>query len=66
MSEKENIGISSENIQKFKELFQSRFNTTISDDMASELARNFINLCKVVLKDNTPLDKEKNCIKLAS
>lgn len=66
MNERENIGISSENIQKFKELFQSRFNTTISDDMASELARNFMNLCKVVLKDNTPLDKEKNSIKLAS
>jgi len=62
----ENLTISNQKIEEFKMLYLKRFNKEISLEEASELARNFINLCKVVLKDNTPLDKEKNSIRLAS
>lgn len=62
----ENLTLSNKKIEEFRLLYENKFNKELSFDEASELARNFINLCKVVLKDNTPLDKEKNGIKLAS
>lgn len=62
----ENLTISKQKTEEFKMLYEKKFNKEISLDEASELARTFINLCKVVLKDNKLLDKEKISIKLAS
>ncbi len=39
--------------EKFKKLYFEKFNISLSDEQATEMFTNFINLMKVILKPNT-------------
>ena len=42
--------ISKEFLDKFKSLYQTKYNVTLTDEEATEKATSFINLMRVVLK----------------
>ena len=61
---KENIAINPQKIDEFKLLYEKSFNKEISFEEASDMSRHLINLFKVVLQENNPLDKVKINTKL--
>ncbi|MBI2314971.1 hypothetical protein HYU93_02845 [Candidatus Daviesbacteria bacterium] len=50
--------ISNELLEKFKRLYQEKYNITLSDEEATQMATDFLNLMKVLLRPK--LKKIKN------
>lgn len=42
--------VSKETIEKFKKLYQDKFNVTVSDEEATQMATDLVNLMRVLLK----------------
>lgn len=52
--------ISKELLDKFKKLYQEKFNITLTDEETTEMATNLVNLMKILLKpDPKPDDAEE-------
>ena len=49
--------VSNEILEKFKKLYQAKFNISLSDEEATQMATNLVNLMKVLLQ---PEPKESN------
>ena len=54
--------VSKETIDKFKKLYQDKFNVTVSDEEATQMATDLVNLMRVLLKPD-PIQNNHKVIK---
>ncbi len=50
--------INKEHLEEFKRLYKDKYDITLSDEEATELATHFLNLMKVLIKPKVQTDKK--------
>jgi hypothetical protein len=53
------IMVTKELLEKFKTLYQEQFNISLTDEDATKMATDLVNLMRVLLKPEPPLSSEK-------